>query len=116
MATRPLLVDDLDGGTDNIHTHQFGLDGLTYAIDLSETNLDQLRTALAPFITVARLQPKTTPTAHPRRSTATGRQVRQWWQANGDTLRLPTFRPSGAIPRQVHDAYSRSRTASQPQR
>jgi hypothetical protein len=37
-----VLTDDLDGG-DAAETVTFGLDGVTYEIDLSEANADELR-------------------------------------------------------------------------
>jgi len=71
MATRTVstVFDDLDGSTDGVRTYRFGLEDLTYEIDLSTDNLGRLRAALAPFITAGRRLPKTT-TAKPRRSAA----------------------------------------------
>lgn len=43
------LVDDLDG-TEAHETIKFGLDGLSYEIDLSNKNAAKLRTALAPYV------------------------------------------------------------------
>jgi hypothetical protein len=48
-----LLVDDLDGG-EAAETVSFGLDGTSYEIDLSKTNADALRDALAKFVGAAR--------------------------------------------------------------
>ncbi|MBK1783892.1 histone-like nucleoid-structuring protein Lsr2 [Prauserella cavernicola] len=49
------LVDDLDGSTsDDISTVSFGLDGVTYDIDLTEANAEELRDQLGPFVTAAR--------------------------------------------------------------
>jgi hypothetical protein len=47
------LVDDLDG-SDAVATVSFSLDGRSFEIDLSEGHLAELRTALEPFVTVAR--------------------------------------------------------------
>ncbi|OJF14437.1 histone-like nucleoid-structuring protein Lsr2 [Couchioplanes caeruleus] len=47
-----VLTDDLDGGSAD-RTVEFGLDGRTYTIDLSETNAGILRTALRPFLSAA---------------------------------------------------------------
>lgn len=44
-----VLVDDIDG-SDASETVSFGLDGAQYEIDLSATNADRLREALAPYI------------------------------------------------------------------
>jgi Lsr2 len=48
------LVDDLDG-SDAVTTVSFSLDGRSFEIDLSEGHLTELRTALEPFVTAARL-------------------------------------------------------------
>jgi len=49
------LIDDLDGTSSNsIDTVTFGLDGVTYEIDLSEGNAGKLRDRLAEFIDSAR--------------------------------------------------------------
>jgi hypothetical protein len=44
-----VLTDDLDG-TDADRTVEFGLDGVTYTIDLSDKNAGKLRKALNPYI------------------------------------------------------------------
>src|SRR5919112_5597336 len=46
-----VLTDDLDG-SDADRTVEFGLDGVTYTIDLSEKNAGKLRKALEPYIAV----------------------------------------------------------------
>ena len=48
-----LLQDDLDG-SDASETVMFGLDGVTYEIDLNEKNSAKLRRALEPFVAVGR--------------------------------------------------------------
>lgn len=49
------LIDDLDGTSSNsIDTITFGLDGVTYEIDLTEGNAEKLRDQLAEFIGSAR--------------------------------------------------------------
>ncbi|MGP4021475.1 histone-like nucleoid-structuring protein Lsr2 [Saccharopolyspora sp. 5N708] len=47
------LVDDLDGGQAD-ETVEFGLDGVSYQIDLSADNAGELRDALANYVTNAR--------------------------------------------------------------
>lgn len=44
-----LLTDDLDGGAAD-RTVEFGIDGATYTIDLSEKNVGKLRKALDTYI------------------------------------------------------------------
>jgi hypothetical protein len=54
MAQKVLvqLIDDLDGtSSEDVMTVQFGLDGVTYEIDLSESNADRLRDLLADYVT-----------------------------------------------------------------
>jgi hypothetical protein len=49
------LVDDLDGTqSDDISTVTFGLDGVTYEIDLTEANAASLRKSLEEFVAHAR--------------------------------------------------------------
>jgi hypothetical protein len=49
------LVDDLDGiQSEDISTVSFGLDGVTYEIDLTEANATNLRNALAEYVSHAR--------------------------------------------------------------
>lgn len=47
------LVDDLDGGTAE-ETVEFGLDGISYEIDLSNKNASKLRDALANYVAHSR--------------------------------------------------------------
>ncbi|MEV6599775.1 Lsr2 family protein [Actinoplanes sp. NPDC051346] len=47
-----VLTDDLDGGSAD-RTVEFGIDGVSYTIDLSDSNAGRLRTALGPFVTAA---------------------------------------------------------------
>lgn len=72
--TRWLLVDDLDG-SGPATTIEFGLDGRSYAIDLSAEHADQLRAVLGEFIAAARVRHATPAAAlrHPphRRATVT---------------------------------------------
>lgn len=55
MAQKVLvsLVDDMDG-SEAEETVEFGLDGVSYQIDLSTGNAEQLRVALAQYIEHAR--------------------------------------------------------------
>ena len=47
------LVDDIDGGAAD-ETLEFALDGKGYEIDLSSTNAEKLRDALASYVAAAR--------------------------------------------------------------
>jgi hypothetical protein len=49
------LVDDLDGtASSDVSTVLFSLDGVTYEIDLSETNAERLRGSLAEYVDAGR--------------------------------------------------------------
>jgi len=48
-----VVTDDVDGSEAD-ETVQFALDGVTYAIDLSEANAEALREVLAPFVEAGR--------------------------------------------------------------
>jgi hypothetical protein len=57
MARRHVveLIDDLDGKVlDHGETVSFGLDGVDYAIDLSDRNAAKLRGVLAPYVAAGR--------------------------------------------------------------
>lgn len=43
------VIDDIDG-SEGADTIEFGLDGLGYVIDLSETNANALRQVLSPYV------------------------------------------------------------------
>lgn len=99
-----VLVDDIDGG-DAAESVTFALDGVTYEIDLSESNAKKLRDDLATW------------TGHARRSSASrggGRKrtsarrtdlsaVREWARANGHTVS-----DRGRISREVQEAYDKA--------
>ena len=51
-----MLTDDLDG-SDASETITFGLDGVTYEIDLNTKNSAKLRAALDPFVASGRRMP-----------------------------------------------------------
>jgi hypothetical protein len=53
MATKTILIDDFDG-TDAVETIKFGLDGVTYSVDLNTEHAVELRGALSRFIEVGR--------------------------------------------------------------
>lgn len=100
-----LLVDDVDGGEAS-ETVRFGLDGVSYEVDLSAANAAKLRDDLATWI------------GHGRRTggrRATGRaaaaagsnqdlnKVREWGRDNG-------FKVSdrGRVSRELQDAYEKA--------
>jgi len=100
-----ILTDDLDGG-DADRTIEFGLDGVTYTIDLSEKNAGKLRKALDPYLTVASRAGR----AGGRRAAApvsransreTNQAIREWAAKNGWDVS-----ERGRIPASVVQAYN----------
>lgn len=80
-----LLVDDVDGG-EAAETVYFGLDGVSYEIDLSETNAEKLRSSLEEWVGHARRKGGRKITGR-RGGSATGRRdlnaIREWGRQNG---------------------------------
>jgi hypothetical protein len=119
--TRVELIDDRDGSAAD-ETVDFGLDGITYQIDLNEKNAAELRELLLPYTAAAR---RTGPggiarlrvegvagsrPARPARSTADRERltaIRQWGKANGYTIS-----DRGRIPQDVVDAFDAAQSAT----
>lgn len=80
-----LLVDDLDGG-EAAETVSFALDGVSYEIDLSESNAEKLRAALSKWVGHARRSGGRKMTGR-RTSSSAGRRnlnaIREWGRQNG---------------------------------
>lgn len=104
------LVDDLDGGEAS-STVEFGLDGATYEIDLSETNAQALRDVLARYVAKGRKVGGRRRSGGGRstngRSRSTGRteapaaEVREWARANGHEVP-----DRGRVSAEVREAYA----------
>jgi Lsr2 len=78
-----LLVDDLDGSHAE-STVRFGVDGADYEIDLSASHAQQLRDALAPYISAARRTgPSLRRTGHKATRAPDPTEVREWARAQG---------------------------------
>lgn len=103
------LVDDLDGGTAE-ETVEFGIDGVSYEIDLSAGNAGKLRGSLADYVSNARKAGGRRKVAGPaRRVSVAGRAsvdreqnaaIREWARKNGYNVS-----DRGRIPAEVLDAY-----------
>lgn len=103
-----ILLDDLDGGEAD-ETINFGLDGSSYEIDLSQKNAAKLRDVLAPYVATARKAG--TKRARGRARSGTGRSsatdtaaVREWARAQG--LKVSD---RGRIPADILEKYEASR-------
>ncbi|MDD7834488.1 MULTISPECIES: histone-like nucleoid-structuring protein Lsr2 [Paenarthrobacter] len=98
-----ILVDDLDEGSAD-ETVRFGLDGVSYEMDLSTANAASLRKALEPYVAKAR---KTSGRATRGRATAArnqdSAQIRQWARDNGYTVNS-----RGRIQAEIQEAYQKA--------
>jgi hypothetical protein len=104
------LVDDLDG-TEAGETVEFGLDGASYEIDLSEDNAERLRDTLSEFVEHARRQAGARKRLGlrgvgraPRTASADREQnqaIREWARKQGMNVS-----DRGRIPKEVTDAYN----------
>lgn len=109
MAQKVLvqLVDDLDGtSSQDVSTVLFGLDGVSYEIDLSDTNAERLRESLSEYVesarrTGGRVKRGTRP-AQAGKSANAGEagQIREWALESGFELA-----GRGRIPSHVVEAY-----------
>jgi hypothetical protein len=105
MAQKVLvqLIDDLDGtAAEDVEVVSFGLDGVTYDIDLKPDNAARLRDGLADFVAGARSTSGRTRKASSTTRTIVAesrtkeqtRAIREWARANGRDLsdrgRIPT--------------------------
>jgi hypothetical protein len=106
-----LLTDDIDG-TEADRTVEFGLDGVTYTIDLSEKNAGKLRKALDPYLSVAsrvgrntgRIASRTTTAAGGRTNRDRNQAIREWASTNGYEVS-----ERGRIPSSIVEAYNTKR-------
>jgi hypothetical protein len=105
-----VLLDDIDGG-DAAETVTFGLDGVTYEIDLNEANAAKLRDSLALWVGNARRvtgrsgQRAAARSAGGRRSAGGDdtAAIREWARSNGHQVS-----ERGRIPAAVKEAYDRA--------
>jgi hypothetical protein len=100
-----VLEDDIDGGAAD-ETVNFGLDGVSYEIDLNAEHAAQLRDALASWVGHARkVKSPVARTATTRRSRSGSdtAAVREWAKANGYTVS-----DRGRISAEVQEAYAKA--------
>jgi hypothetical protein len=105
-----LLLDDIDG-SEAAQTVRFGLDGSSYEIDLSDSNADALRSALASYIANGRKVGRGSAAPSRPIGVKTGRgparvdreqtqAIRLWARKNGHSVS-----DRGRIPSSVIEAY-----------
>lgn len=100
-----LLDDDLDGGPAD-ETLTFGLDGVTYEIDLNEHNASALRDAMATYVVAGRRSGGRKTTARRgvgRAQSNPTSEIREWAQANGYEVSQ-----RGRISSEVQQAYEKA--------
>jgi len=115
------IFDDTDGSQAD-QTVPFGLDGVSYEIDLSTPNANTLRTALAPYVSAARRtggrrirvavgQSTDCNTEEPQAATeyAATHAIRSWAQDNGYKVA-----DRGRIPASLVEAYHTARETGSP--
>lgn len=102
------LVDDLDGSPiadGEGRTLTFSLDGAAYEIDLHDSHVDELTSALSPFLSAGRRTGrKQTPSRGPagKSNPAELQAIREWARANGHEV-SDRGRVSGSV-REAYDA------------
>ena len=104
MAQRVQIVleDDLDGGTAD-ETVAFSLDGAEYEIDLSSTNANGLREALAPWLGHARKVGGRRRRGTKSAASSSTSDIRAWAVANGHDVSS-----RGRVSAEVRAAYDKA--------
>jgi hypothetical protein len=112
QKTTVQLVDDLDGSaSEDISTVTFGLDGVSYEIDLTGDNAENLRKGLTDFIAAARrtggrvkrgfgATATSVPSAGSARSKEQTQAIRDWARNNGWDIA-----DRGRVPASVIEAF-----------
>jgi hypothetical protein len=100
------LIDDLDSSP-AAETVSFGIDGVEYQIDLSESHASELRGIMSPYLAAARKQ-RTARTTDRRRGPRAPidydpAAVRAWAASNGVTV-SPRGRIAASVVAQYHAA------------
>jgi hypothetical protein len=97
------VVDDIDGGAAS-QTVPFGLDGVSYDIDLSDENAAHLRDELARFVAAARrtggrkIRQAAGESSAPAKENAA--QIRVWARSNGYSIS-----DRGRVSKEISEAY-----------
>ena len=105
---KTVTIDDIDE-SEGAETRDFSLEGVDYEIDLVETNMEELRKALAPFIESARKVHRSGRRAHkptprvthvPASGVHNNEAIREW--ARKRNMKVSD---RGRIPREVEAAF-----------
>lgn len=109
MAQKVLvsLVDDLDGSNAD-ETVEFGLDGVSYQIDLATKNADKLRKALAAYVDHGRRsggrKRRSAGGGSPSADREQNQAIRAWARENGYEVS-----ERGRIPTEVVEAFHKQK-------
>ncbi|GGY03679.1 histone-like nucleoid-structuring protein Lsr2 [Streptomyces minutiscleroticus] len=94
------LFDDIDG-SEAAETIAFGLDGMSYEIDLNPANAEKLREALAPYVEAGRKRARSGRTYRQTDVAPDPAAVRAW--ARSHRMEVPV---RGRIPKSVYEAFA----------
>jgi hypothetical protein len=116
MAQKVLIqmVDDLDGtASADVAKVEFGLDGVTYEVDLSSGNAERIREVLGEYIpharrTGGRLNRGTPAGASRSSDVSEASAIREWAQQNGVELAA-----RGRIPGHVVEKYQEAKRVAE---
>jgi len=112
QKTSVVTTSDLDGSPD-ASTHEFGIDRVTYEIDLTFDQVLKLRDALAPYVAAGRKVGTTAAAGAKVRGQASARararreyldKVRAWARDNG----FPDLSAYGKVPEDVIKSYEKA--------
>lgn len=102
MATRTVLIDDLDSSiTEGVEPVKFSLGNRSYVIDLGADNRAKLEEALAPFIKAA-----ASGNAPTKRAAVPAKEIREWAKQQPEKIRSLVKSDRGAVPKAVIAAYN----------
>lgn len=101
MATRTVLVDDMDGGDADV-TIAFVVNGESYSIDLSNRNAQAFHSAIAPYMEAASRKATDRQSAIDSELAAVEQRalIREWARKNGVEVSS-----RGRIPQDVVEEY-----------
>lgn len=102
MATRTVLIDDLDSSvTDGVEAVKFSYGNRSFTIDLGEANRKRLEDALAPFIDAA-----VSGNAPTKRAAVPAKEIRAWAKEQPEKISSLVKSDRGAVPKAVVAAYN----------
>lgn len=100
MASKTILVDDIDGSEKNIETVRITYEGTQYVLDLGPRSRKALTDALTPFLSKGRIKAQSGESRSAR--------IRHWAEEEGITVpargRIPTAVEQAYDARDGHDA------------